>query len=98
MRGNVKESLKDVDEAKLSKPVTGSSTESINYDQLADNPESVPQGEVARRAKKQLWTTQQVLETMIQKGFRAIQEADYLDVTVLLKALDTYLKYYGDNQ
>lgn len=99
LKGNMKDSLEDVDENKLSKSIEDNDiVGGADYDVLVEDPSSVPSSVVEAEATDKIWTTQQVLESIIQKGAKAIEAADYVDVTVLLKALDTYMKFFGDNQ
>lgn len=42
-----------------------------------------------------IYSEEQVLESIINKGYKTIQESDYVDSNVLMKALDLHARYFG---
>lgn len=73
----------------------------VDYANPANPSPSVPptaQGELVERASQDLWTADGALEQLIKKGMNALEMAEYVDTPVMLKALDMYLKYFGDDR
>lgn len=42
-----------------------------------------------------IYSEEQVLESIISKGYKTLQESDYIDSNVLMKALDLHARYFG---
>lgn len=100
---NTKTSLKDVGVDNISKPIGNPShVGEVDYSNPAHSPYDTPvnfdTGAVSAVANSNFWTADNVLEEIIKKGYNAIQQADFVDTPVMLKALDLYLKFYGDDR
>lgn len=54
-------------------------------------------GDVTGSAVKKFWSTQEVLEELIQKGFDTLQYTDAVDQKTLLQALQIYQSNFGDD-
>lgn len=53
-------------------------------------------GVVQNMAQKKLWSTGQVLESIIDKGVASLDSIQYLDIPILLKAIEMYDKSHSD--
>ncbi|MBT9670502.1 hypothetical protein GPK34_00425 [Secundilactobacillus kimchicus] len=51
--------------------------------------------EVVQVAKNKIWSTEQALDTIIEKGMRTLDMVDAIDEPILLKAIDMKEKYHG---
>lgn len=103
-KGSLTNLKKKIEEANQEGKTVSQIADKRNKDSIDDIPnnkvigfkgQKVQKNESASTVPIKIYSEEEILENIMSKGYKTIEESDYVDPQVLMKAIDLHAKYFG---
>lgn len=103
-KGSLTNLKKKIEEANQEGKTVSQIADKRNKDSIDDIPNNKVIGFKGQKVQKnesvsavpiKIYSEEEILENIMSKGYKTIEESDYVDPQVLMKAIDLHAKYFG---